>query len=968
MNLQLNFLKRSYVLKNKDNDGMFYIRGHVGFKMGFDKEGTGSSNNSSNGEVHVVAWIQRANYSSIEKIPMNSITVTKTGFDFSIEHSDPRMMDGSIINWIAYTVPRANQDLMATMDAIMNPQRFGKGEAAQAEIKGIVKKFLQKYHVEERDATGRTLLHISATFGNTGLIRYLLKKGADINALDNSGWTALLCAVSSGHFETGIALLEAGAYPNATSESGSNALHYLCRSTEVNEWYIRILQMLLERKCNVNAENNEGNTPVHVAVQRCPSVEVIRMMLSLSKANLTILNKAGYSPLHVAIERNAQNIVEGLIEYDADLTTASPELGTPLAFAQSLKNTAIADLISNKITERANKASIAAAATSAAIAATTAATATAETGAQPPAGEESGMVCLEVVAAQDVRGGTDLYCILDVGEKSFRTEAVSKTNSPVWNKTFRVNTKGVTEVKAMVANLNLTRSTKPLGGVTIPINQQGLRPGATTDEWYDLVSPISKAKVGRIHLIFRVPEAPILPPPAAASASASAGPSLQEPSTLNATIAAMAATTGATATAVMGLEMAAKPNPIIQYSFNMSGKIYDHAFEYEPGFSTMLPIFWEEWTDAATTADAVSYAFKAGTASEGRFVEYSWGCVTHKAAGKCPTFDVGAATYKFLKYVQPYEHFNFFALVDETPIVFIASREHPGSNIRLIVLTPKDDYCLILPVSGNNTGAALKAAQCVTAIRRAIPFVSNQKLHRFKDDETAERLIQDFMRLFTNSRCKFGLVYCAPGQDSEKSFFANETGSPDFDEFCDFIGEKVALLDFQGYAGGLSKTDNLSGTHTVYTRYGNAQAGQEIEVVFHVSTMLPNDPNDEQKIEKKRHIGNDFVVLLFKEANDENDTIDTSTFLSKFNHIFVVVNPVKTDGKTTHYRISIAANDDIRPFPPFMPRTTGNVFEKNAELRDWILMKLNIPLVRGGNMTSRADKLVTIIAKSSKKK
>lgn len=936
MNLQLNFLKRSYVLKKKGDDNMFYIRGQVGFKTDFE-----------GAEVHVVGWIQRANYSNIEKIPSSNIKVMRNGFQFSIEHGDPRMMDGSILNWIAYSVPRANQDLMSTMDAIMNPQRFGKGEAAQTEIHAIVKRFLQKYHTDEKDVTGRTLMHISATFGNTALIKYLLKKGADINAIDNSGWTPLLCAISSGYFETALAMLESGAYPNAISESGNNALHYLLRTTEVDDWYVKVLMTLLDRGCNVNAENNDGNTPLHIAIQRCPSIDVIKMLFTLSKPSINAFNKSGYSPIHAAIERGAANIVSVLIESGSDLTAASPDLGTPLDFAHLLKNTEIAGMLTKEIARRAAAPPSSSASSGASQSAT---------------GDEGdlnipGMVCLEIVAGERIIGATDPYCIIDVGENKFRTEAASKTDSPVWNKSFRVNTVGVSEIKATVLNFNLLKSTKPIGYVTVPVTQECLLPGAITDEWYDITSP-NNANMGRMHIVLRVPEA----------RAAKRGGDGSD-------IAELAAGGGGGGAQVLAGLMELKPKQMMQYSFNMSGKIYDREFEFESGFSTMPPAFWEDWTAAASTAERMPYAFKEGTAAEGRYIEHSWACITHKAIGKSPIFDKGAATYKFVKYVNLYEHYNFFTLVDETPIVFCAARSQELNAIRLIILTPRDDFCLIIPGPGSSS-AQWKAPQYSAAIRNAIPFVKNKKLYRFKDDEVAEDLIQDFMRLFTYNRCKFGLVYCAPGQSDERSFLANETGSADFDEFCEFIGEKVPLLDFPGFSGGLSKTSNLSGTHTIYTRYGSTVESQEIEIVFHVSTMLPNNPNDPQKIEKKRHIGNDFVVLLFKECADENDVVDVSSFRSKFNHIFIVVNPVKEEGKPTRYRVTVAANSDIRPFPPFIPQRTGNIFEKNDEFRDWLLMKLvnaersalNIPLVRGGNMNSRNDKLITIIAKSSKKK
>lgn len=38
--------------------------------------------------------------------------------------------------------------------------------------------------------------------------------------------------------------------------------------------------------------------------------------------------------------------------------------------------------------------------------------------------------------------------------------------------------------------------------------------------------------------------------------------------------------------------------------------------------------------------------------------------------------------------------------------------------------------------------------------------------------------------------------------------------------------------------------------------------------MFHVSTMLPHEECDAQKLQKKRHIGNDIVCVAFLEADD----------------------------------------------------------------------------------------------------
>jgi hypothetical protein len=73
---------------------------------------------------------------------------------------------------------------------------------------------------------------------------------------------------------------------------------------------------------------------------------------------------------------------------------------------------------------------------------------------------------------------------------------------------------------------------------------------------------------------------------------------------------------------------------------------------------------------------------------------------------------------------------------------------------------------------------------------------------------------------------------------------------------------------------------NSTGTHSVYTRF------DAYEIMFHVSTMLPYHPDDPQKLERKRHLGNDVIVIIYKEGSQ---IFDPTCIHSEFNHIFFVV-------------------------------------------------------------------------------
>lgn len=62
--------------------------------------------------------------------------------------------------------------------------------------------------------------------------------------------------------------------------------------------------------------------------------------------------------------------------------------------------------------------------------------------------------------------------------------------------------------------------------------------------------------------------------------------------------------------------------------------------------------------------------------------------------------------------------------------------------------------------------------------------------------------------------------------------------------------------------------------HSIYKKH------QGFEVMFHVATLIPHTPGDVQQVERKRHIGNDMVVVIFKEGKTP---FDPNLIRSQFN-------------------------------------------------------------------------------------
>jgi hypothetical protein len=200
-----------------------------------------------------------------------------------------------------------------------------------------------------------------------------------------------------------------------------------------------------------------------------------------------------------------------------------------------------------------------------------------------------------------------------------------------------------------------------------------------------------------------------------------------------------------------------------------------------------------------------------------------------------------------------------------------------------------------------------------------------------KDTELDKKLME-FEKNEVTKWYKFGLLNTQQGQVDESEFYGNREISNDFQEFMDCIGEKIELKGWENWAGELDVRCNTTGTHSLYTMW------QGYEIMFHVASFLPYSSVDPQQIERKRFIGNDIVVLIFKEGNTP---FPPDVLHSHFNHVFIVVTPdyeMKKKTNKTFYRLSIACKEGVPPYPPDFPK--DYLFEKGEEFREFLLVKL----------------------------
>ncbi|XP_066057584.1 GTPase-activating Rap/Ran-GAP domain-like protein 3 isoform X2 [Chamaea fasciata] len=176
---------------------------------------------------------------------------------------------------------------------------------------------------------------------------------------------------------------------------------------------------------------------------------------------------------------------------------------------------------------------------------------------------------------------------------------------------------------------------------------------------------------------------------------------------------------------------------------------------------------------------------------------------------------------------------------------------------------------------------------------------------------------------------KFGVLYAKDGQLTDDEMFSNETGSECFQRFLHLLGDTITLKGWSGYRGGLDTKNDTTGTSSIYTVF------QGHEIMFHVSTMLPYSRENKQQVERKRHIGNDIVTIIFQEGEESSSAFKPSMIRSHFTHIFALV---RYNKQNDSYRLKIFSEESVPLFGPPLP--SPPVFTNHQEFRDFVLVKL----------------------------
>jgi ankyrin repeat protein len=188
----------------------------------------------------------------------------------------------------------------------------------------VIVKLLLASGADARTATGDfPPLICAASYGNNAIVKLLLKEGANINAKNWTGMSALARSIYDGRYETTKILLAHGADIESRDDSGNTPLILAAPRG------LQVLRNLLDRGANANATNNNLETALIHSYSR----ESVLVLLD-HRAEPDAKDKRGMTALmHAAWWRNLEK-VRVLLEKGADVNARTPEGETALSIAK----------------------------------------------------------------------------------------------------------------------------------------------------------------------------------------------------------------------------------------------------------------------------------------------------------------------------------------------------------------------------------------------------------------------------------------------------------------------------------------------------------------------------------------------------------------------------------------------------------------------------------------------------------
>ena len=279
---------------------------------------------SSDGTIPVRVYLYEISTGKPLSTSKSGIVVNSEWFDVNIDNLE---------NWSDVHLPKSNDPNIELIHAAI------KDDISE------VNKLLPKINPQFRTFHNRTAIHVAANGKNLQILDKLLQKNIDPNVKDIDGITALEIAIQNNSIEAAKLLLKYGAdvnnyrevtnkYDNGSQEKWTTTpLLYALEQNNNAE----LVGILIANGAKVNVSNQFQITPLHIAAGH-GNIIIIDRLLNKS-ANINAQDVKGNTPLFGAITNPRSNSFKAtkfLIERGAKVHIANRAGQTPLMLAASL--------------------------------------------------------------------------------------------------------------------------------------------------------------------------------------------------------------------------------------------------------------------------------------------------------------------------------------------------------------------------------------------------------------------------------------------------------------------------------------------------------------------------------------------------------------------------------------------------------------------------------------------------------
>ena len=220
--------------------------------------------------------------------------------------------------------------------------------AAILEMTGIGSLAYGEQTIGSRSAlSDQTPLISAARQGDDWTVARLIAGGADTNATNANGGTALMYASIKGDSTIAEMLLRAGARTDLKAKLGWTAL-----ALAAVKGHTEVVRALLAGGAAPDSRDAYGWTPLMRAADR-RRAEVVRLLLEIGGADPTIRQEAGLTALHIAAAAGDAEIVRLLVAHGAIRTAKDGHDNTPASIARSAGYPEIAEYLEDPDTSGA---------------------------------------------------------------------------------------------------------------------------------------------------------------------------------------------------------------------------------------------------------------------------------------------------------------------------------------------------------------------------------------------------------------------------------------------------------------------------------------------------------------------------------------------------------------------------------------------------------------------------------------